>query len=151
MAKHWSSASAQLVDNVGEAGAVHALDAIVFNEARHGRNLLLVDAPGGRVRLISIDADEALIGHPDELRARGLVPPDPRILARGLPAWREAAMLAAQRAATIPMEDLEGLVLEACGVAREPRVAEVFRALADRCTMASALTSRYVGLVEQRR
>ena len=31
--KHWSRASADVVENIEEAGAIHALDAIVFNEA----------------------------------------------------------------------------------------------------------------------
>ena len=101
--------------------------------------------------MIAIDADEALIGHPDELEARGLVPPDPRILARGLPGWRDAALLAAERAAALPNTTLRDMAAEACEIAREPRVDDVARVLAARCAMAPDLTRRYVDLVEQRR
>lgn len=150
-ATHWSAASAGRVENTDAAGAMHALDAIVFNEARHGRNVLLVGPADSGLSLVAIDADEALVGHPDDLAARGPAPPDPRILARGMPGWRVAALNAAQRAELLQPEVLNEMAAEACEIAREPRVAEVARVLSARCAMAVDLTRRYVDLVEQRR
>lgn len=148
---HWEAASADRIGNLEEAGAIHALDAIVCNEARHGRKLLLAWAADGPVRVLAIDADEALIGHPDDLEARGLMPPDPRILAHGLPTWREGAVQAAERAAAISPSDLHLLCEEACAIACEPRVEVLVRVLAARCAVAEDLTLRYLALVEQRR
>lgn len=72
-------------------------------------------------------------------------------LARGLPGWRDAALIAAERAQHLAPAALHDMVAEACEIAREPRVSDVVRVLAARCAMAMDLTCRYVDLVEQRR
>ena len=152
-AKHWSAESAGHVTNEEEAAAILVLDAVVFNEARHGGNLLLVpDAVGGS-HVVAIDADEALIGHPTELKVRLELPPDPRILAKGFPptGWREAALRVAERCASLSTDALAADAAEACAVAREPNVDLVIRVLAERCARAVSLTDRYLGSVENRR
>jgi hypothetical protein len=143
--------SASRIENIDAAGAMHALYAIVFNEARHGRNVLLVGPSGSGLSLVAIDADEALIGHPDDLEARGDGVPEPRILAFGMPSWRAAAQRAANLAQALSPATLGHIVAEACEIAREPRVGDVARALTARCAVAVDLTRRYLDLVEQRR
>jgi hypothetical protein len=151
-AKHWSPETAGVVRNARDAAAIFALDAVVFNEARHGGNVLLVpDDDGGSV-VWAIDADEAWIGHPAELALRAGLPPEPRILARGFPppGWRDAAMEAAERCAALDPAGLAHAARAACALAREPDVELVVRVLVDRCQDALSLTRRYLERVESR-
>lgn len=147
-AKHWSAGLPGPVRNVAEAAAILALDAVVCNEARHGGNILVVPDAGG-ASVVAIDADEARIGHPADLAAAGLVPPQPYILARGFPPapWRSEALAAAERFAALPDEELMEMVTEACDVAREPAVSAVAAVLLDRCRAAISLTEQYLALV----
>ncbi len=151
-AKHWSAQTVGVIRNPSEAAAILALDAVTCNEARHGGNLLLVPDGPGASYVVAIDGDEALIGHPEELAKRGLVPPDPRILARGFPpaGFRADALAAAARCAAIARSELAADVEEACDVAREPGVDAVTRVLLHRCSHAVALTEAYWLLVESR-
>ncbi|MCA1942828.1 MAG: hypothetical protein LDL15_04410, partial [Yonghaparkia sp.] len=145
-AKHWSAASAGQLRNADAAAAILTLDAVVCNEARHGGNLLLVADPAGGSTAFAIDADEALIGHPAELEQRGLVPPDPRILAHGFPppGLRDPALHHADRCAALDPVALAADAAEACAVAREPHVERLTRVLLARCAAARALTTRYL-------
>jgi hypothetical protein len=147
-AKHWSAGLLGPVRNPKEAAAILALDAVVFNEARHGGNLLVVEAAGG-ASVVAIDADEARIGHPADLAAMGLVPPQPYILARGFPPgdWRVDALAAAERFVGLSEEALNEMVAEACDVAREPATAAVSTVLIERCRAAISLTEQYLALV----
>jgi hypothetical protein len=151
-AKHWAAVAAGVLTNREQAAAILTLDAVVFNEARHGGNLLLVPEEGGGSRIVAIDGDEALIGHPAELARRGFVPPEPRILARGFPppGWRADALAAASRCAAIPADVLARDAANACRVAREPAVDEVARVLVERSARAVRLTEEYLSLVEAR-
>jgi hypothetical protein len=151
-AKHWSAHMAGVIRNPAEAAAILALDAVVCNEARHGGNLLLVPDARGGSSVVAIDGDEALIGHPQELARRGLVPPDPRILARGFPPaeWRAEALAAAARCAALAAADLSADARDACAVAREPAVDAVVALLSERCAHAVSLTDAYLSLVEAR-
>lgn len=152
-AGHWTSSATPRVANVSEAAAIIALDAIVFNEARHARNLLLTgEGPDSPVIVWAIDADEARIGHVDDFGELGGAVPDPRIHAAGFPAarWRAEALLAAKLAADLPRRDLAEMVHLSCALAREPRAGELVGALADRCARAASLTSDYILRLEAR-
>ena len=152
-AGHWSAAAAHRVANVAEAGAIVALDAIVFNEARHGRNLLLTgEGANSPVIVWAIDADEARVGHVEDFGKLGGAVPDPRIHAAGFPAarWRAEALLAAQIAVRLSPRDLGEMVGASCALAREPHVEELVTALADRCATALSLTNEYVLRLEAR-
>ena len=152
-AGHWTSSAALRVANVAEAAAIIALDAIVFNEARHGRNLLLTgERPDSPVIVWAIDADEARIGHVEDFRRLGAAVPDPRIHAGGFPAarWRAEALVAAQVAVGLPRDELVEMVRVSCALAREPRAGELVGALADRCAKALSLTSEYLLRLEAR-
>lgn len=152
-ANHWSAAIAGRIANPAEAGAIIALDAIVFNEARHGRNLLATAAaPGSPFTVWAIDADEALIGHVEEYAAlRGAVP-DPRIHAFGFPAaeLRAAAHTAAYAAARLERGLLRAMVGVSCRLAREPAAEELLSALIERCDVALELTHEYTSRLEAR-
>lgn len=152
-AKHWSVGTAGIIRNPEAAAAILALDAVVFNEARHGGNLLLVPDLGGGSTVVAIDADEALIGHPSELACRGLVPPDPRILARGFPPadWRDFAIATAQRLTALSGADLAAMAAEGCALAREPDQNVMADVLIARCGAAVRLTRGYLDRVESRR
>lgn len=152
-AGHWTAAAARKLANPQEAAAIITLDAILFNEARHGRNLLLTGmGPDSRLSLWAIDADEALVGHVGEYKALDGAVPDPRIHAAGFPAarLREDALAAARLATTIARAELGAMVDAACDVARELRSTELLHALAHRCTHAAELTSEYLHRLEQR-
>lgn len=150
---HWSSLSLKTIANPREAAAVMVLDALVFNEARHGRNLLATGedaAPGATIW--AIDADEALIGHITDFARLGGAVPDPRIHALGFPAaaLRADAMVVAGMAAGIPAARLRLLVDTSCAVARETRGEELVDALASRCARAATLTDHYLTRLELR-
>ena len=151
-AKHWSAGLAGPIRNPQEAAAILALDAVVFNEARHGGNLLLVPDEDGGAQVVAIDADEARIGHPADLADAGLVPPQPYILARGFPPadWRAHALEAAEQLVVLPEAELAAMVTEACEVAQEPAQAGVLTVLVSRCRAAVSLTEQYLVLVEAR-
>lgn len=151
-AKHWAAGTAGTIRNPRTGAAILTLDAVVCNEARHGGNLLLVPDGGGGSSVVAIDGDEALIGHPGELARRGLVPPDPRILARGFPppGWHADALSAAVRCAALSAVDLVADAAEACAIAREPQVEAVVDVLVSRCSRAVPLTEGYLALVESR-
>lgn len=152
-ATHWLPAPAAHIANPAEAGAMIALDAIVFNEARHGRNMLVTAFEDNfSLTLWAIDADEARIGHVEEYAAlRGAVP-DPRIHAIGFPAaqLRTEAHKAAVAASGLSPDDLCAMVEPACRMAREPQVEVLLSALVERCADARQLTHEYALRLEAR-
>ncbi len=151
---HWSPAFAARIANPTEAGAMIALDAIVFNEARHGRNLLVTALESGSPFTVwAIDADEARVGHVVEYAGLAGAVPDPRIHAIGFPAaqLRVEARNAADAAANLSEGELRLIVEASCGIAREPSVKLLLFALAERCAIARQLTHDYLLRLEARR
>jgi hypothetical protein len=141
-------ASARVVQrSVGldELGRMLALDAIVFNEDRHRRDLL-VEPAGDEAHLTvwAIDAGKAEIGWPGDFVARGSASPSPHNHARGLPvgAMVEPALAAATLATTLREDALRALVAEARAIAREPAVGPVSDALVVRCRSAPEIVAR---------
>lgn len=150
---HWSAELASQIANREEAGAIIALDAVVFNEARHGRNLLVTGSGKENLATIwAIDADEAMVGHVAEFEELGVSVPDPRIHATGFPAnsLRAHALTGAALAAGLPPALLEEFVTESCTLAREPRVGDLLSALIARCAIAVQLTNDYLDRLEAR-
>ena len=150
---HWSAELAPQIANPGEAGAIIALDAVVFNEARHGRNVLVTGSGKENAATIwAIDADEAMVGHVAEFTALGGSVPDPRIHAMGFPAnsLRTHALAAAALTAGLLPALLQEFVTESCTLAREPRVGDLLCALIDRCAIAVHLTNDYLVRLEAR-
>jgi len=145
--EHWEPDMRDLVANLDELGRMLALDAIVFNEDRHRRNLL-VEPVGDEAHLVvwAIDAGKAEIGWPGDFVARGLASPSPHNHARGLPVGTlvEPALAAATLATTLAEDALRALVGEACALAREPAVVSVADALVARCRRAPEIVARYL-------
>jgi hypothetical protein len=153
-AVHWSALATEIVANPREAGAVVALDTIVFNEARHGGNLLATGyGRDSEVTVWAIDADEALVGHVLAFASLGDAVPDPRIHALGFPAaaLRAEALVAADTASKLSPSLLRAMVEASCALAREPRVDELAAALLWRCAAAPKLTADYLVALEARR
>lgn len=145
--EHWEPDMRDWVSNLDELGRVLALDAIVFNEDRHRRNLLVVpDGDECHLRVWAIDAGKAEIGWPADFIARGAAPPSPHNHARGLPveALVASARDAAAVAAALPAEALRGIVGEACEIARERGASALGEALILRCRRAPEIVSSYL-------
>ena len=145
--EHWSADMRDLIDNPEELGRMLALDALIFNEDRHRRNILVEPVNDeAHLRLWAIDAGTAEIGWPNDFIQRGLASPNPHNHARGLPidALRPAALAAAQVAAQLPDNRLHAIIAEACGLAREPAVDALAAALTMRCRHAPTLISGYL-------
>ena len=152
-ATHWLPASAAHIANPAAAGAIIALDAIVFNEARHGRNMLVTAfEDNSSLTVWAIDADEARIGHVEEYAALGGAVPDPRIHAISFPAaqLRIEARKAADAAAGLSRDGLRAMVETSCTIAREPSVELLLSALSERCANARQLTHEYALRLEAR-
>jgi hypothetical protein len=151
-ASHWDGSRAHFVKNVEEFGAMLTLDAVLFNDDRHRKNILLTPMPTeDNLKVRAIDVGNARIGYPSDFAELGLnVPVRPNI-ARGLPLkflW-EGAMAAAQKAEKLAgTQVLDGYVREACELVREPTAALVSRALTERMAHAGALVEKYVKVLE---
>lgn len=139
--------------NPREAGAVVARDAIVFNEARHGGNLLVTGSGrDSEVTVCAIDAYEALVGHVLAFASLGDAVPDPRIHAPGCraAALRAEAMVAADAETRLSPTLVRAIVEASCALAREPHVDELDAALRRRCAATPKLTADYLVRLEAR-
>lgn len=145
--EHWHPDMRDLIANLDEVGRMITLDALTFNEDRHRRNIL-VEPVGdeAHLRLWAIDSGKAEIGWPGDFVARGLAAPSPHNHARGLPvdALRPAALAAAQVAVQVADDKLRLMVVEACGLAREPAIDALTATLIDRCRHAPSIVSGYL-------
>lgn len=145
--EHWHPDMRDLIANPDEVGRMLALDALTFNEDRHRRNIL-VEPIGdeSHLRLWAIDSGKAEIGWPGDFVDRHLASPSPHNHARGLPieALRPAALAGAQLAAQLADTRLRALIVEACGLAREPAIDALTAALIGRCRHAPSIVSGYL-------
>lgn len=147
-AGHWSSTRRDNIVNLSEVGALITLDALVLNDDRHARNILVVPDPDeAHLRVVGIDCGNALVGLPSDFVEW---PPDgpPRVgnQARGLPldAVVEGAVAAATVAAGLDPALIREFVVEGCGIVREPAVDALTTALKARCRRAAELAVRYL-------
>lgn len=106
----------------------------------------------GTVHLWAIDADEALIGYPDDYVERLSELPSVHNHARGLPinVLATGTRTAALRAASLNRDPLTAMVTAACALSREPRVEEVARALHIRAGALPELVERYMDVLRER-
>jgi hypothetical protein len=145
-AAHWDRDLRDHIANIDEVGRMLALDAIIFNEDRHQQNMLLTPEDDGRFIVWAIDAGNAELGCPADIRGRGVEPPGVGNHARGLP-WallHEPALGAAAVAASLPDEVLRQIVVEGCAQTSEPQVEALVDALTLRCRHAPAIVARYM-------
>jgi hypothetical protein len=145
--EHWHGDMRDLIVNPDEVGRMLTLDALIINEDRHRRNILVEPVyDEAHLRLWAIDSGNALIGQLDDFIGRDLTVPSPHNHARGLPidVLRPAALAAAQVAAQLPEEKLRAIVAEACALARESSVDRLAAALTARCRQAPSIVSGYL-------
>jgi len=139
------------IENPDEVAAMLVLDALVCEEDRHAANIL-VQPIGDEVhlRLWAIDSGNALIGHVSEYVARGFEAPSPHNHARGLPldVLGEPALVIAARSCLLEERVIHLLSLEACSIAREPRVDDLSAALLRRCRAAPEIVAEYLHRLE---
>lgn len=148
---HWTRDMRDYVENLDEVAAMLVLDALVFEEDRHARNIL-VQPLGDEVhlRLWAIDSGNALVGHVSEFIARGLDAPSPHNHARGLPidVLGETALVIAGRSCHLEERVIHLVSVEACSIAREPRIDDLSAALARRCRAAPEIVAEYLHRLE---
>lgn len=92
---------------------------LLFNEDRHGGNILLATGTSGGLRCWGIDFGAALVGWPKDFADRVEEIPRGDRLARGVPLdlLMEPALLAAKGLAETPGPLVRSFVREACGYA----------------------------------
>lgn len=144
---YWDASKMSAIHNISEIGSMLALDALVYNEDRHHRNILLEPDPDEyTVKVWSIDLADAEIGRPLGLERIGLTLPSANYIARGIPldAIREQAMRTADLAMQIKPDDLRADVVESCGLASERNVDPLYTGLLRRCQNARTLVDQYL-------
>lgn len=145
--EHWHEDMRDFIDNPDELGRMLALDALTANVDRHRRNILVEPMNDeAHLRLWAIDSGNAIIGQPADYIGLGLDVPAVTNHAHGLPiaAVRGAAMAGAQVALALPNIQIRAIVVEACGLAREPKVDALADALIKRCRHAPEIVSSYL-------
>jgi hypothetical protein len=145
--EHWSAELRDCIANLDEVGRMLALDAIVINEDRHQRNIMVQrELDGVRVRLWSIDLGKALIGQPSDFLDAPYRIPVPNKGVRGLPvdALRPAALDGAVVASQLSDELLRSAMAEACELVDEPEAEALADMLVSRCRRAPDLVTRYL-------
>lgn len=145
--KHWDPAKAILTDNISDLGCALTVDAIVYNEDRHLRNLLLeATEMDEHYKLWIIDFDSALIGYPHDFIAKGLEVPSPHNLAKGIPIdlIEEQAISTARKAAELSKDELRHMTAEACWIARDNSSEQLAHALSQRCMAAESILEEYL-------
>jgi hypothetical protein len=151
---HWDDSRRDRVINWDEMGSMATLDAIIFNEDRHGGNILLQPSPDDlHLKAWAIDVGDALVGQPSDFIAKKLVAPDPkRNHATGLPVdlLRDRAVAAAEVARSIDGTLLREWVHEGCDLAGESDRDSLVEALEARCQSAPAIVLRYLDLLGER-
>lgn len=143
----WDVSKMSAIHNLAEIGAMLALDAIIHNEDRHYKNILLDPDPNEyQLKAWSIDLAASDIGLPESLKRLDLDLPRAAYIADGIPldATREAARATAQLAAKIDIKDLREDVVEACGLAGEQKIDILYDALLKRCQNAPSLVEKYL-------
>lgn len=146
-ATHWDPARAHLVSNADSFGRALALDAVIFNEDRHARNILLQAVDETHVTCWAIDCDHARIGWPNDFAALGDDEvPSTRNLATGLPAdlLGAGATAGARALAGLSRDSVGAFVAEACGITGDPHSDLLTKALLARMARAVNLTHKYL-------
>lgn len=146
---HFNPGFALRISNLGDLGAMMALDVLILDEDRHRQNILLQPEPDElHLKVWAIDSGNAKIGWIDDFVERRRDLPSPHNLARGLPLdlLTDGAITAAEAAAGIESAELRSFVQEACEIVGEARVDVLHEVLAERCADAPDLVSRYLPL-----
>lgn len=144
---YWDKSKMSAIHNIAEIGSMIALDAIIYNEDRHFKNILLEPDPTEYImKAWSIDLAASEIGQPEAIHRIGLEIPRAVYLAEGIPldAIRDGAQSTALLASKLDPKDLRDDVTEACGLVGEQKMDLLFHALLKRCQNASSLVEKYL-------
>ncbi len=144
---YWDAKKMSAIHNITEIGSMLALDALLYNEDRHHKNILLEPDPDEyRVKAWSIDLADAEIGRPEGIKRVALDLPRAVYIARGIPldVTRDQALVTADLAAQLNPKDLREDVVEACGLASEAKVDVLYDALLRRFQNARTLVEKYL-------
>lgn len=145
----WGGAMARL-RSAEPLGGMLALDALIWNEDRHERNILLVAGKDGLDAWL-IDHASALVGKPADFAATGILPPKRGVLPRGFPvaAIGAAALDTAMRAEDLDEGSVRSYVEGACRLVQEDRSMMITERLFQRCQSATTLVETYLELLER--
>jgi len=151
-ALHWQRNSVHFVKNLDEFGAMLALDALLYNDDRHAKNILLVpDESEEDLVAWAIDVGNAWVGHPQDFVGLGLKVPEKPNTARGLPLelMKVGALRAAQQATKLAgSTKLERYIREACQIVGEGTAPLLLEALSRRMERAGDLVEEYLKVLE---
>jgi hypothetical protein len=142
-APRWSPLLRDRICNPAQVGAMLALDALLMNEHRSARDLLVVPSPDeARLTVLALDWGRLRLEALQDAQAL----PSAQGHARGLPleALREGASAAAGVAERMDEVLLQEFVAESCAVARYSEATSLGLALRARCQNASALVARHL-------
>lgn len=150
---HWNYDLRASLENGDAMARLYVLDAIIHNEDRHSRNLLLQDVGNGLLRMWSIDTADAGIGFPGELIGSDR-PPSPRNHLRPTPLDDEtcAAALATAKWCSSVLEPstVQRVASLACAIAAcSDRVKDLEQALIYRCRAAPGIVACYLDLLKR--
>lgn len=151
-ALHWEAKYVHFVQNLDQFGAMLTLDALLYNDDRHAKNILLVpDQSEEDLVTWAIDVGNAWVGHPRDFAELGLKVPGKPNSARGLPLelMRVGAFNAAQQATKlVGTPQLEGYVRDACQIVGEDTAPLLLEAISRRMERASELVEEYLKVLE---
>lgn len=143
---HWNPDRVHLITNPESFGRTLALDAIIFNEDRHARNILLQAADELHVVAWAIDCDHARVGWPSDFAMLGDAIPSVRNVAPGLPIdlLEAGALAGAHDAESLDRGMVEEWVTEACAITSERNPEILYPALLARMAKAERLAHNYI-------
>lgn len=147
--EHWQLEHRDGIANPDEVGSMLALDALVLNEDRHERNIMVVRLDEARYEIWAIDNAAARVGVPRLYCAAELAAPNPSLHARGLPVelLHGYALKAADRAQSLPWDEVRAIVVEACSLVGESKSDDLTDAVFMRCQHAGRIVGEYVELL----
>jgi hypothetical protein len=132
---------------------MYVLDAIIKNEDRHARNVLMQSLGNSLYRIWSIDTADAFIGTPSDL-VSDRSPPRPSNHLRDPPldaATYADAMQVAAAAAALPPSALRRDAATACAISACPDLDHLLAdVLIARCRNARAILDAYLDLLRRR-
>jgi len=142
---HWDESKKYAIENLGEVGAMLALDAVMSNVDRHERNVLLEPLTVSTFKLWSIDLGLCFPGQPQFSNSTS--PPTVKNHLKGLPlrtpGLRKGAIEAVRTLSALTERRLLSIVTEACDVAAIDGAEAFFQILRDRIRLAKRIVWKH--------
>lgn len=147
LARNWAADDRDHVVNVGEVGAMLALDAVVANGDRHHRNVLVVHVPDDlHLQIWAIDHARADIVHVPRLVRLADGPPaaHPERPDLTVPRVRDATLAAAEKIEAVPEDAVQRWLQEAFLADGSPLPAALVELVVGRFNLAIRLAELYL-------